>query len=400
MKILFFSPYSYPYISGLVTFPLKILKYLAKKIDITILTFCHNKNLPCREKVSGINIIRMPFIFKISKGFISPQSIIYFLKYTQKSDLIILNIPNFEGFILAIISKIYHKKIISIFHCQVNLGNDIFSKVINFFLNLSVYLQLLLCSKIIATSKDYINSLLIGKLFRNKISIILPPVHKLPVNADKLAEFKKIKGNSIWVGYTGRISQEKGLEYLIEAVNFIRHSGKRSDSRIVVKNNDSGQAGMTDIELVFAGPYGSDVIGENHYYLKIKNLLDQYKIPCRFFGNLSDGDLGAFYKSIDLLVLPSINKTEAFGMVQVEAMLLGTPVIATNLPGVRIPIQLTGMGILVSPKNHIQIAQAIKNILQNQIKYSNAQLVNNTRKIFNSQKVFDFYDKVLTLTII
>jgi len=81
-------------------------------------------------------------------------------------------------------------------------------------------------------------------------------------------------------------------------------------------------------------------------------------------------------------------------------MLLGTPVIATNLPGVRIPIQLTGMGILVSPKNHIQIAQAIKNILQNQIKYSNAQLVNNTRKIFNSQKVFDFYDKVLTLTII
>jgi len=81
---LFFSPYSYPYISGLVTFPLKILKYLAKKNDITILTFCHNKNLPCREKVSGINIIRMPFIFKISKGFISPQSIIYFLKYTQK----------------------------------------------------------------------------------------------------------------------------------------------------------------------------------------------------------------------------------------------------------------------------------------------------------------------------
>ena len=50
--------------------------------------------------------------------------------------------------------------------------------------------------------------------------------------------------------------------------------------------------------------------------------------------------MSSFYKSIDLLVLPSINQTEAFGMVQAEAI-AGTPVIAGNLPGVRIPIKLT-----------------------------------------------------------
>jgi glycosyltransferase involved in cell wall biosynthesis len=115
-------------------------------------------------------------------------------------------------------------------------------------------------------------------------------------------------------------------------------------------------------------------------------------------GNLSEKRLGAFYKAIDVLVLPSINSTEAFGMVQAEAMLLGTPVVATNLPGVKIPISLTKMGIIVEPKNEKQLAEAISEILKNRKKYTNKNLIKNAEKIFNIKNVYQFYDNLVYQT--
>ena len=82
-------------------------------------------------------------------------------------------------------------------------------------------------------------------------------------------------------------------------------------------------------------------------------------------------------------------------MVQVEAMLLGTPVIASNLPGVRVPIRLTKMGILVQPKNSEQITEAINKILKNKKKYSNQKLIKNASKIFDIKKVYKFYDNLI-----
>jgi glycosyltransferase involved in cell wall biosynthesis len=64
-------------------------------------------------------------------------------------------------------------------------------------------------------------------------------------------------------------------------------------------------------------------------------------------------------------ILPSINSTESFGMVQVEAMTCGTPVVATDLPGVRQPVRMTGMGLVVPPEDPASLAEAIISILDN-----------------------------------
>ncbi|MCK4724597.1 MAG: glycosyltransferase, partial [Anaerolineales bacterium] len=58
-----------------------------------------------------------------------------------------------------------------------------------------------------------------------------------------------------------------------------------------------------------------------------------------------------------------INSTEAFGMVQVESMVCGTPVISTDMPGVRQPVKLTGMGLIVPPRNAAALSQALIEIL-------------------------------------
>ncbi len=57
--------------------------------------------------------------------------------------------------------------------------------------------------------------------------------------------------------------------------------------------------------------------------------------------------------------MPSINSTESFGMVQVEAMICGTPVIASDLPGVRQPVKSSGMGKIVAVKDAKSLADAI-----------------------------------------
>jgi glycosyltransferase involved in cell wall biosynthesis len=69
--------------------------------------------------------------------------------------------------------------------------------------------------------------------------------------------------------------------------------------------------------------------------------------------------MAAFYSNLDVIVVPSLNSTETFGLVQVEAMLCGTPSIASDLPGVRQPVLQTGMGEVVPVGDCAALAEAI-----------------------------------------
>lgn len=384
MKILFFSPYFYPYTSGLTTYPWKILNYLSKNHQITVLTFNHQKNEFKKLKIKKLKlqIKYLPYFFKISKGFISPQSFFYFLKKIKNTDILILNQPNVEGLILPILAKIFRKKTISLVHCFLYGGKNIFEKFIFKIANLFVFFELLLSDEIVFYTKEYFQESWFYRFLKNKkIYYQLPPIKKPSVDKKYLKKLLKYKQeNNFIIGFSGRISQEKGIEYLINA---IKNLAKRSTFYV------------SRSTLLFAGPYGKQVAGEYKYFLKIKNLLDKNKINYKFLGNLKENELGAFYKTIDVLILPSVNSTEAFGMVQAEAMILGTPVIASNLPGVNIPIKLTKMGIIVEPKNEKQIIEALIKIFKNRKKYTNQKLIKNAQKIFDIKKVYQFWNNLL-----
>lgn len=375
MKILFYSSYFYPYISGLTIYPMRVLEELQKKHKITVLTFRHTDSLPEKETYHGIIIKRLKYNFKISKGFISLQSIFYFVRGALENDIIVINVPNFEALSLAIVGKLLGKKIIVIFCCEVFLGKEIISRIIVFFLNTSVFFQLLLSDYIVAFP-DYIESLYVYRLFKRKIITSLPIIHKKPVDRAALKRFKKSKGEEKWIGFVGRLAREKGIEYFINAAEIIRREGEI-------------------IRLVFVGPGKNEVVGENNYANKIEEKLKQKNISYNFLGTLTDHELGAFYKSIDVLVLPSVNRTEAFGMVQAEAMLLGTPVVASDMPGVRIPIELTGMGKLINPIDAKSFAKAIEETVWND-RYRMKNLVLKARKEFGKNKVFRLYERILS----
>jgi glycosyltransferase involved in cell wall biosynthesis len=307
----------------------------------------------------------MPFLFRISKGFISPQSLFTFWTEVKKHDVVLLNVPNFEGVFLALFAILRRKPVISLLHCEVVLPPGIINRVINFVLTIGIYIQLILSKKIIIYDMNYYEGKPFYSQFKNKMQAILPPIHSEEPDIKYIDYLKKINKQKICVGFCGRIAYEKGIEILIEAAKKIK-----------------------DIHIFFAGPFGKDVVGEDTYFAQIKDRLASSHISYTLLGILSESQLSAFYKSIDMLVLPSINRTEAFGLVQVEAMFQGTPVIASNLPGVCVPICLSHMGKTISVGDSDQLANAIIEMHSHKSNYTNKDRIEKIKSIFDSQKTY------------
>lgn len=357
MKILYLSTYYLPYISGLTIYAKRLIEGIKGKHNISILSMRYDKNLPKFETSDGVDIYRSDYLCKVSKGFLGIEVIEKSISLINKCDILIVNQPCFEGLFASVYALFKGKKVISVFLCFVNFQTNFLSRIISFFMNMVVFCQLLLSDKIVVLTKDYLNQFFILKYLLKKVVEIGPPI-KIESPDEKYQEkLLNLKKNHQWIGFCGRISREKNLETLIYAI----------------KN-------IPNVELVMAGP--SIVVGEDQYFQKIFSLLDQYKISYHLFHDLSDAKLSAFYQLIDCLVLPSNNSTEALGMVQIEAMINNTPVIASDISGVRNPVVKTKMGELFNPDNALDLKAKIAKVLKNKANYLNKDLFTYQIKTF------------------
>jgi glycosyltransferase involved in cell wall biosynthesis len=102
--------------------------------------------------------------------------------------------------------------------------------------------------------------------------------------------------------------------------------------------------------------------------------------------------MAAFYPNLDALVVPSLNSTEAFGLVQIEAMMNNVPCVASALPGVRRPVQMHGMGKVVPIGDPSALAEALLEIFTNKEKYrcDTAALA----KLYDPDTVAQEYEKL------
>jgi glycosyltransferase involved in cell wall biosynthesis len=116
--------------------------------------------------------------------------------------------------------------------------------------------------------------------------------------------------------------------------------------------------------VLFAGQY-KDVMGEEAYRRRLMPLIERLGPGhWEFLDVLKQEQMPAFFAACDVLIVPSLNSTESFGLVQVEAMLCGTPCIASNLPGVRQPPLMTGMGEVTPIGDSAELAEAIIRIIR------------------------------------
>lgn len=128
----------------------------------------------------------------------------------------------------------------------------------------------------------------------------------------------------------------KGVEYLIRAVS------KVADPRVRLL-----------------------VVGEGDLRPRYEALAADLGLGTRaaFAGKVSDDELPLHYAACDVAVLPSVTRGEAFGIVLIEAMACGKPVIASNLPGVRSVVDHEVNGLLVPPGDSDELMAAISTLI-------------------------------------
>lgn len=374
MNVLFTISYYHPYISGLTIAASRFAQGLAHAgINVTVLSMQHDISLPRHERICGVEVMRAPWIFKISKGFISLSWIIMSWRLVREHDVVVVNLPQFEGIIPALFARLTGKKLVSIYHCEVLLPKGPAREIVQSLLEVSHMGTLVLAHRVVTYTSDYAKKSRLLRYVRAKLTCIIPPIPMPKSHASYTQTLKRKlrKGNPI-IGVSARLSQEKGIEYLIHAIP------------LLIKQ-------FPTLKIVVAGPM--DPVGETTYKARIVALTKKYARRIQFLGSVSPEEIGSFYKLLDVLVLPSINSTEAFGMVQVEAMLCGIPVVASNLPGVRVPIQKTGMGVLVAPRDVRGIADAIVKVVNNKQQY--VKDVHEIRMMFRPETSMRAFGEVL-----
>ncbi|MFH0857650.1 MAG: glycosyltransferase family 4 protein, partial [Candidatus Magasanikbacteria bacterium] len=106
-------------------------------------------------------------------------------------------------------------------------------------------------------------------------------------------------------------------------------------------------------------PFQAIFVGEGSLRTKFELEVKGFGLEksIHFVGGASESDLPRYYNLADLFVLPSLNRAEAFGMVLLESMASGVPVLASDLPGVRTVAQKGG-GV-VEPNDPMKLAEAI-----------------------------------------
>jgi glycosyltransferase involved in cell wall biosynthesis len=125
---------------------------------------------------------------------------------------------------------------------------------------------------------------------------------------------------------------------------------------------------MKDVVMKSAGPISLRVVGGGDLLTHYQRLAAELKISDRvqFLGKVDDEALVRAYREASFLVLPSINQGEAFGLVLLEAMSSGKPVIASNLPGVRSVFTEGQEGLLVEVGDTGDLAEKILKLAEDE----------------------------------
>jgi len=353
MKVLIVLTYYRPHTSGLTIYAERLAKgLLARGHEATVLTSQFDRSLAAEEVKDGVRVVRAPVLFRVSKGVIMPTFGWLATRLVRQHDVVSLHLPQFDAAGVAARCRLMDKPSVLTYHCDLRLPPGWFNQVVNRVVLGMNRLAGRLADRVVAYTEDFAQHSPFLQAFSDKVEVIPPPVELPEVGEGAVAAFGKMHGldeSGPVIGMAARLASEKGVEVLLRALPQVLEEYPQA-------------------RVLFAGQY-RDVLGEETYAQRLAPLFRKYEDHWSFLGVLRPLQMAAFYPNLDVIVVPSLNSTESFGLVQVEAMLCGTPSIASNLPGVRQPVEQSGMGKVVPIGDSDALAEAIIDVITHREDY-------------------------------
>jgi phosphatidylinositol alpha-mannosyltransferase len=155
------------------------------------------------------------------------------------------------------------------------------------------------------------------------------------VDLDRFADaepYEHLRDGTLNILFVGRLEERKGLIHLLRAYHRLRK--RRVDARLLVAG---------------AGPK----LREYRRYIGLRGIRD-----VDFLGRVSDEQKARYFASADIFCAPATGQ-ESFGIVLLEAMAAGVPIIASDIHGYKRVVERNVQGILVEPKNPRALAAAL-----------------------------------------
>ncbi|MFZ5918193.1 MAG: glycosyltransferase family 4 protein [Chloroflexota bacterium] len=338
MKIALVSPYDFARPGGVATHINALSReFRARGHDVRIIAPCSSNDapLPYIIKASG-SVQAISYAGTVARISLSPRMYhrVKRILAQEQFDVIHLHEPLTPGLTLAVLRHLGvcpESLVVGTFHAYQEahkgyaLGKPLFRRIIR---------RLDGRIAVSEAARDYA-----ARYFPGEYAIIpngIDPERFGSAAVQPLAAFSDDRPNVLFVG---RLEQRKGLAYLLRA--FARVQSFAPQTRLLV--------------------VGASERDEQALYVALSRELGLRHV--HFVGQVSDDDLPRYYRSSHLFCAPSIG-FESFGLVLLEAMAAGVPVIATDIRGYRSVVGNSGAGLLVPPKDAAALAQAIIQLLQ------------------------------------
>lgn len=329
MKVLQVNKLYYPHIGGVENVVRMFVVGLKDKVDIEVLA-ANEAPRSVVEHTDGVKVTKVASLGRLRSTPMAPGFIPALKKST--SDICHLHFPNPTGELAYLIAKPKGKLVVS-YHSDI-----IRQKTLLKFYRPFLERFLDRADRIIVSSPNLIASSPFLRRVRDKCTVIpfsvptdwLALTPQIRARADEL----RAEHGPKMAFFLGRLIYYKGVDYLIKAF-------KEVDAKLVI-------AGDGELEP------------------ELKKLTEELGIAGKveFVGPLSSAELAAYYHACDVFVLPSVESSEAYGLVQLEAHACGKPVISTNLPtGVPFVNKDGVSGLVVPPKDVAALADALSRLL-------------------------------------
>ena len=376
MRIIQTNKAYFPVIGGVETVVATLATGLQCLPDLEVEVLACNSNLSFQTKRETIQGVPVTYVPSLGTLFSLPISPMYFRALQQlEGDILHIHEPFPLADLAFVLQPLLWKKfrrIIVSWHSDIvrqKFALRVYAPLLNLFLEK--------VDKIIVATPNHIKTSEYLLPYKKKCEIIpygidLDWAHDRIPRAKLVQEYRTKFGSPL-VLFVGRLVYYKGLEFLLRAIKRVANA---------------------NLLVVGSGPLQAE----------LQNTVRQLGLETRvsIIPHVPIEDLHAIYEAADIFVLPSTEVSEAFGIVQVEAMACGKPVISTNLPtGITFVNQNGITGITVPPKDEQALAAAINHLLVNPdlcIEYGRAGQEWATQK-FSSQAMIkstaDLYRKIL-----